>query len=281
MTANDMKTLSTAILLCLCLTCGCSFDRTFFPIDTRTDENLGGNQETVVLKAADGRSIQHVMVKPRLTPKATIFVFHGSGSKVSNWLSLLQPLVDDRYQLFLMEYRGFGASEGEPGHDAVASDANRAFRYLAAREDVKDKPILLLGQSYGAQLAINVATRFEDDVSLLVTEGAFTSFRDIAIHTTPWIGKPFTWAVFVNPYSSVELIRNASTPKLIIHSQEDDVVPFFMGEQLYDAASSKKTFWKIRGKHTDALVDYPREFVSRLNEMAELPKLSPDYEERQ
>ena len=265
-----MRVRLPAILLSLCLVWSCSFDRTFFPADERPDEITGADQEIVVLRAADGKNIHHVRVKPRSSPKATIFVLHGSGSKVSNWLNLLQPLIDDRYQLFLMEYRGFGRSEGEPSHEAVTSDAHRAFLYLAARDDVRDKPILVLGQSYGGQIAVNLAARFDDDVDVLVTEGAFTSFKDIAVYSTPWFAKSFTWTVFRNPYSSMELIKKTSTPKLIIHSQDDEVVPFLMGERLYASARGKKEFWKTHGKHADALVDYPQEFVSRLNEIVEL-----------
>ena len=220
--------------------------------------------------SADGNKVHHVLIKPKSTPKATIFVFHGSGSKVTNWTNLLKPLVEDGYQVFLMEYRGFGNSEGSASHETAALDAHSAFLYLIDREDVKSKPLLILGQSYGGQLAISVAASYPENVDVLVTEGAFTSFRNIAVYSTPWIGKPFTWAFFRNPYSSVELIKEASMPKLIIHSQDDDVVPFFMGEKLFDHAGGQKEFWKIRGQHTDALVDYPGEFVSRMNRMAGL-----------
>ena len=257
-------------LLTLCLVYGCSFDRTFFPVDERPDDATGMNQENVVLKSADGKNIHHFLIKPQSNPKATIFVFHGSGSKVANWTKLLKPLSEDGYQLFLMEYRGFGASEGNASHETVVADAHRAFLYLIGREDVKDKPLLILGQSYGGQLAINVAARYPEEVDALVTEGAFTSFRNIAVYSTPWIGKPFTWAFFRNPYNSVKFIQEAAMPKLIIHSQEDDVVPFFMGEELFEHAGDNKEFWETNGKHTDALVDYPKEFVVRINKLAGL-----------
>ena len=265
-----MRIRTPTILLTLFLLCGCSFDNTFFPVDERLDDNIAANQEDVVLMSADGHNIHHVLIKPYSSPKATIFVFHGSGSKISNWSKLLLPLVEDGYQLFLMEYRGFGISEGDASHKAVALDAHRAFLYLIDREDVRSKPLLILGQSYGGQLAINVAASYPEDVDVLVTEGAFTSFRNIAVYSTPWIGKPFTWTFFRSSYSSVELIKEASMPKLFIHSQDDKVVPFFMGEELFDHAVGKKEIWKIRGRHTDALVDYPDEFVSRINKIAGL-----------
>lgn len=256
--------------MALCLLSACSFDSTFFPVDERLDDRPAAHKEDILLISADGHSIHHVLITPQSSPKATIFVFHGSGSKVSNWTGLLQPLLDDGYQVFLMEYRGFGISEGEASHKDVALDAHRAFRYLASRDDVKNRPLLVLGQSYGAQLAINIAANYSEEVSVLITEGAFTSFRDIALHSSPWIAKPFTWAFFLNPYSSTELIKEASMPKLIIHSQDDEIVPFFMGEELFNQASGQKEFWKIRGQHTDALVDYPSESVFRINEIAGL-----------
>ena len=256
--------------MALSVVCGCSFDSTFFPVDERSDGSSIANQEDILLMSADGHSIRHALIKPQSDPKATVLVFHGSGSTISNWAKLLTPLVEDGYQLFLMEYRGFGTSEGSASHEAVALDAHTAFLYLIGREDVTNRPLLVLGQSYGGQLAINVAATYPEEVDVLITEGAFTSFQDIAVYSTPWIGKPFTWAVFRNPYRSTELIKEASMPKLIIHSQDDEVVPFFMGEELFEQAGSRKEFWKINGQHADALVDYPGEFVSRINHMAGL-----------
>lgn len=265
MTARKFTT-----ILALSVLCGCSFDSTFFPVDERPNESSIANQEDILLMSADGHRIHHALIKPQSDPKATIFVFHGSGSTISNWTKLLTPLVKDGYQLFLMEYRGFGLSEGVASHEAVAADAHRAFLYLIGREDVMNRPLLMLGQSYGGQLAINVAATYPENVDVLITEGAFTSFRNIAVYSTPWIGKPFTWAFFKNPYRSTELIKQAIMPKLIIHSLDDEVVPFCMGEELFDHAASKKEFWKIHGQHADALVDYPREFLSRVNRMAGL-----------
>lgn len=225
-----------------------------------------------MLRSADGKDIHHILIKPQADPKATALVFHGSGSKVSNWTKLLEPLVNVGYQVFLMEYRGFGQSEGEASHENVATDAQKAFLYLIGREDVKNNPLVIIGQSYGGQLAINVAARYPEYVDVLVTEGAFTSFRNIAIYTTPTIGKPFTWTFFQNPYNSAELIKEASMPKLIIHSDEDGVVPFFMGEELFALAANDKEFWQIQGKHTDALVDHPHEFIQRLDRLAGLAR---------
>ena len=111
--------------------------RTFI-LDERPDDEIFGSRERIVLTSADGTRIDHLLVKPQCEPKASILVFHGSGSKASNWLKLLRPLVENGYQIFLMDYRGFGASEGHATHDKVLEDANGALRHLIGREDVRN-----------------------------------------------------------------------------------------------------------------------------------------------
>ena len=252
---------------------GCSFDRTFFPVDERPDGEIIGVREDVVLEAADGKRIHHILVKPRSDIKATVFVFQGSGSKASNWIRLLTPLLENGYQVFLMEYRGFGSSEGTAGHEVVVSDARRAMVYLMNRSDVRNKKFLLLGQSYGGQLAIYVAANYPEQVDAVIVEGTFTSFKDIAVHSAGWFVRPFVRMIFVNPYDATKLIKEIAKPLLVIHSSEDTVVPSFMGEELYDMAGSQKEFWSIDGKHTDALVDRAEEFVGKVDKILGLNRV--------
>lgn len=247
------------------LVCGCSFDETFFPIDEGPDDKVVTSREDIVLKATDGKKIHHMLLKPQSDSKATIFVFQGSGSTAANWVRLLTPLLDNGYQVFLMEYRGFGKSEGKARHEAVVSDAYRAISFLANRTDVRNKKLLLLGQSYGGQLAINVAAKFPEQIDALVIEGAFTSFKDIAVHSAQWFVRPFVWMIFANPYDATRLIRRTSIPVLVIHSREDSVVPLYMGEELYRLARAPKEFWLIDGDHVDVLNDYPEEFIRRVD----------------
>ncbi len=246
---------------------GCSFDGLFFPIDARPDDVIKSDMEVISLTALDGVRIQHFLFKPAQKPKATIFSFQGSGSKVSNWHKVIKPLIDDGYQIFMMEYRGFGESQGEAGHLAVAQDANNALTYLVNRDDVKNDQLLVLGQSYGGQLAINVAYNNSEIIDALITEGTFTSFSDEAAYSTPWIISPLVKALLFDPYSVKELIADINIPKLIIHSSEDNVVPFTMAETLFVRAKGDKELWEVKGEHVAALVDKPLAYVSKVNEM--------------
>lgn len=257
------------------LVSGCSFDSTFFPVDERPAHALGARDEHIPLRSSDGKHIQHLLLRPVGEARATIFVLHGSGSTVANWVTLLEPLRDAGYLLFLMEYRGFGESEGVASHERVAEDARRAFTHLRGLEAVRDKTLLLLGQSYGGQLAVSLAAGFPDQVDGLVLEGTFSSFEEVAVYATPWWARPMTRLVFVNPYRCLELIAEPSVPKLIIHSRDDAVVPYAMAEQLFAAAGGRKELWTIRGAHTDALLDYPEEFIARVDRLAGLQGSDP------
>jgi pimeloyl-ACP methyl ester carboxylesterase len=255
------------ILLAMLSLSSCSFNSVFFPIDERPDDLFDVDVEKVELVSSDGKTIQHYFFKPELPAKATIFVLHGSGSKVINWFKVVKPLVENRYQVFMMEYRGFGSSEGEAHHHSVANDANAALLYLTGRTDVKSKPLLILGQSYGGQLAIYVTHKNQYLVDGLITEGTYTSFSEEAASFSPWPISLFVESIVSNEYESHELIRDIKIHKLFIHSKKDEVVPFNMAKILFNNANGHKELWTLNGKHVTGLIDRPIKYVAKINEL--------------
>lgn len=249
------------------LVSGCSFDSVFFPLDERPDDTISTNVETISLTASDGVTIIHFLFKPLRKHKATIVVFQGSGSTVANWHSVIHPLIDDGYQVFMMEYRGFGESGGEASHLSVAHDANNAVAYLKTRNDVINDCLMVLGQSYGGQLAIYVAHRNQDIVNGLITEGTFTSFSDEAAYSSPWFFRPLVQILFADPYRAEDLIADIDMSKLIIHSSDDNTVPIEMAKVLFANAKGDKELWEVTGEHVAALIDMPSEYVSKINEV--------------
>jgi pimeloyl-ACP methyl ester carboxylesterase len=258
----------TLIFFLTFLLSACSFNNVFFPVDERAGAKIDGvNIKRVELVSSDEKKIQHYLISSNTPSKATIFVFQGSGSTVINWLKVIKPLIESGYQVFMMEYRGFGNSEGNASHDSVANDANLALQYLAGRTDVEDKPLFVLGQSYGGQLAIYVTHKNQQLIDGLITEGTFTSFSEEAASFSPWPISLLVNLFVSNEYESHELIQNIETNKLFIHSNEDKVVPFYMAEILYSKAIGKKELWTINGKHVSGLLDKPVEYVSRIDSL--------------
>ena len=164
----------------------------------------------------------------------------------------------------MLEYRGFAGSEGKAEHLNVVGDATSVLQWLNQKYDRLASPILVMGQSYGAQVAIKVVSESPDMADGLIVEGAFTSFKDIAVNFTPRFARLFTRMTFSEPYNGQALLRSITLPKLIIHSDDDKVVPFFMGQSLYNNAAEPKAFWQVSGGHITATKQHAVELDKRL-----------------
>ncbi|MCP4898951.1 MAG: alpha/beta fold hydrolase [bacterium] len=243
----------------------CAFNKTFFPTEKQGTAVLVTNPraQEFTLTADDGTHISHLLLKPEGESLAAIFFLHGSGGRALNWLSSAEVLVNRGFTVLMMDYRGFGSSEGTASHRTALHDAKHALAWLGEREE----KIILFGHSYGGQLAIKLAHGDQDLVTALVTEGAFTSHNDIATWTTPAWARPFTKLAVRSPWKAKDLIGAINVPKLVVHSVDDEMVPFWMGEKLFQLAAEPKQFWQTTGPHTCSINRYGDEYVQRIKDL--------------
>jgi hypothetical protein len=103
----------------------------------------------------------------------------------------------------------------------------------------------------------------------MVIEGAFTNQRDIAVQITPPIIKPFPWLLSHSYIKGEKLIKEILIPKLIIHSADDEVVPFKMGKEYEANASDPKEFWQITGRHLGAISFNKEVLISKFDKLLE------------
>ena len=160
-----------------------------------------------------------------------ILHFHGNAGNISHRLDLIRHLLKRRLQVFIIDYRGFGESEGSPSEHGLYLDGLAAYDYLVQKEGVLPGNIVLHGHSIGAAVAMEVALR--RGVKAVILESAFTSTRDMA-KTMPlfFVVSPFLPA----HYNNIEKVTRLHIPKLIIHGDADEIVPFAMGERLLASA---------------------------------------------
>ncbi len=137
-------------------------------------------------------------------------------------------------------------------------------------ETIKERKLIILGQSYGGQIAINLTSKYPDKVAALVVEGTFTTFNEEAVYQVPFIIKPFVKLFSISPYKSKHLIKGIKeVPILVIHSSEDTTVPFQMGQKLYSYANSPKYFWEIKGKHVHGIENNTKEYLEKIKMLTE------------
>jgi fermentation-respiration switch protein FrsA (DUF1100 family) len=197
--------------------------------------------------AADGTRL-HGWYVEHPWPRAVVLFCHGNAGNITYLASMLNGLRR-RYAVSVLafDYRGYGRSEGRPSEEGILQDARAARRWLARRARIAEQDIVLMGQSLGGAVAIDLA---RDGARGLILASTFTSFPDVAQSHVIVPVKALTTLEF----NSLEKIRQYRGPVLISHGDADEVVPFDHGLALYDAAPGPKRFVRIpRGRHNDKL----------------------------
>jgi fermentation-respiration switch protein FrsA (DUF1100 family) len=226
--------------------------------------NLNFTIEGVSIKSADGDSLNGWFLKPKnQTAKVTLLHFHGNGGHLLNQYKAISPLVKNGFQIFLFDYSGFGFSTGKATRKNALTDALSVFDYLKMRSDVKGTKLVIYGQSFGGHLSAVVAEKRQKEIDGLVMEGAFSSPKDMAASRAGVLGRVLVKTM----YSAKKSIRNFHKPVLVIHSVEDQVVPFYMAKKILDRANSPKEFYEIKNCHICGPHYYPDEISERIYKM--------------
>jgi fermentation-respiration switch protein FrsA (DUF1100 family) len=197
----------------------------------------------------DGKRL-HGWFFPGEKDSPVILHFHGNAGNISHRLDLVQPFLRKGLSVFLFDYRGFGKSSGRPFETGLYQDGLAAWSYLVEKERIAPERIVLHGHSIGAAVAIEVA--LQKKVRGLILESAFTSTKDMA--KTMAIFGLFA-PVFPAHYNNLDKIRRVPSPLLIIHGDKDEIVPFSMGQKLFEAAADPKAFYPVKDAgHNDAFI---------------------------
>ena len=223
----------------------------FFPqeelVGTPLDWNLPFDE--VRFQASDGVNLHGWFVAGERD--VTWIWFHGNGGNISHRLENLALFHRDLgVNIFLFDYRGYGSSEGQTSEEGTYRDARGALDYVLTREDVNPDRIIYFGRSLGAAVAVWLAT--EKQPYGLILESPFASIKDMAdIHYGPL---PVRLLVRTK-YDSLSRISRISSPLLIVHGDQDELVPVSQAQKLYDVAGDPKGLYLIPGAgHNDTYV---------------------------
>jgi len=244
----------------------------YFPVK-EVDGMSEFNYEEIPLKVEDTVTVYAYFFKPDTDSiKASIFFIHGSGGNVGRYAKMIKPLLAGGFQVYALDWRGFGKSNGKPLHANVLKDTKVAFMDMEKREDVQTTPIVVLGQSLGGQVAVRLTMEFENRIDALVLDGSIASFPTLAADFAPieYLRRRAenNPEDFNQPYIALEDIQEIeATPKLIIQSSEDRTVLPIRGKLLYENAKEPKAYWQTEGEHIFTLINYPVETVQRIEDL--------------
>ncbi len=216
--------------------------------------------EDIYFNASDGVRLNGWFI-PVDNPKATLLFCHGNGGNISHRMHSLAIFNKLGLNVFLFDYRGYGRSSGRASEEGTYLDARAAYDYVAGREDVDRTKIVLYGESLGGAIAYDLAT--VSNVSAVITLGTFSSIVDMGKAIYPFL--PLRLIVRTK-YDAASMVGNVEVPKLIIHSVDDEIVPFEQGKKLFSSASDPKEFYEMQGGHNDAIFTYEDEFSERIGD---------------
>jgi fermentation-respiration switch protein FrsA (DUF1100 family) len=193
---------------------------------------------------------------------------HGNAGNISHRLENLRLLHDELgVAVFIFDYRGYGRSEGSPSEEGTYRDAEGAVDYVLSRPDVQPERTFYFGRSLGAAVAVELATRRPPFA--LILESPLPSIAELARHHYPFLP---VRGLLRTKYDSLSKIARVRVPLLVLHGDQDEVIPFEAGKKLFEAANEPKRFYTIRGAgHNDTYVVGGREYFRALREFVENP----------
>ena len=223
---------------------------------TVTPANIGMDYEDVYLETDDGVRLHGWFITGR-SPRVLLF-FHGNAGNISHRLDSIRYFHDLGLSVFIVDYRGYGQSEGRASENGIYRDADAAWRYLI-ESDIDASDIVIFGRSLGASVAAHLAAQKEPWA--LIVESSFTSVPDIAQELYPWL--PARWLSRLS-HATRDYVRDVRCPVLVVHSRDDEIIPFHHGEEIFAAANEPRTLLVLRGTHNDAFLRDARTYVDGL-----------------
>lgn len=210
--------------------------------------DIGLEYESVYLLTSDKVRIHSWYVKSARNIGTVLFL-HGNAGNISHRLDSLRIFNHLGLSTLIIDYRGYGQSEGTISEQGTYLDAEAAWLYLTEEKKIDPGKIIIFGRSLGGAIAANLAAK--NHSAGLIMESVFTSVPDMAAKLYPVFPVRLLCRF---QYDSKKSLSKVAIPVLIVHSPDDEIIPFENGKELFAQASEPKTFLQIRGGHNDGFI---------------------------
>ncbi|MGA1869973.1 MAG: alpha/beta hydrolase [bacterium] len=198
---------------------------------------------------------------------------HGNAGNISYLIDTVQQYARVGLSAFIFDYRGYGQSEGKPSEKGTYRDAEAAWHYLVETKQIASSDIIIIGRSLGGAIAAWLATKHTPMAVIL--EASFTTLPDIGSQLYPYLPVKFLTNF---AYNTIDYISHVHCPVLVVHSQDDQMIPIDHGRKLYAAAHEPKDFLEISGGHNEGFFASEEPYLQGLDAFIERRLESKVYE---
>ena len=223
----------------------------FFPQKVDKNYQFGFDQkfEEINVRMIDGITLNGLLFKAD-SSKGLIFYLHGNAGSLSSWGEVARTYTDLNYDVFILDYRGYGKSEGSiSGQGQLFQDVQTVYDELTNKYN--EDSIIVLGYSIGAGLASKIACT--NNPKLLILQAPFYSLTDMVRHTFPIM------PTFILKYKlkTNEFIKNCKMPIVIFHGNQDEVIYYGSSLKLKELFKEKDTLITLKGQGHNGMTDNP------------------------
>jgi len=229
-----------------------------------TPADIGLAFEEVTLRTADNEKLHGWFIPAVSTNnqlEKTVLFMHGNAGNISHRLETIRIYHQLGLNFFIFDYRGYGQSTGNTSEAGTYLDAAAAWDYLIGEQNLDAEQIIIAGRSLGGGIASELANNVTP--AMLILESTFTSMPDASKKHYPFM--PIS-IILKHRYETLNKLKNISCPIVIVHSRNDEVIPFSHAEINFERANQPKKFIELRGGHGNGFLLSKRDYVAGLQD---------------
>ena len=221
-----------------------------------TGKGLIHNFETINFKTSDNFELKgwfHL----KNSNKKTILFLHGNAGNLDNRIDKLNFLGNMDINFLIISWRGYSGNPGNPSETGLYKDALGGIEWLN-KKGISNDRIILYGESLGTAITTEVAQN--ENFAGIILEAPFTSMVDMGKKIYPIFPVKF---LLKDKYESKNKIKNIKSPILVLHGRKDKIVPFYMGEKIFEMANSPK--FKYFTDLDDHMMNFDEKLVNEID----------------
>ena len=233
----------------------------FYPMDElyQTPANWSLEYEDVSFKTADDIQL-HGWYIPHSESQQVLLFFHGNGGNISHRRESIEIFHRLGLNVFIIDYRGYGQSKGKPSEQGLYQDAAAAWRYLTEVRGFDPDDILIFGRSLGGAVAAKLAAGVQ--ARGLILESTMSSAKEFAREVFRILSR---LVVIRYDFNTAQHVQGVNYPVLVLHSPDDEIMPFHLGWKVYELANQPKHFVHMRGDHNNGFLQSQPEYQQQLD----------------
>jgi fermentation-respiration switch protein FrsA (DUF1100 family) len=200
---------------------------------------LGTKIENVYFPSHNGKQL-HGWYLQAANTKHVVLISHGNGGNLTYRIPLIAMFLRNGVSVFIYDYQGYGRSAGSPSVEKLCEDGNAAFDWLISEKGYHDRQIIVFGESLGTGVACQIAAR--RSVGGIILQSAYSSLIDLARQKILWL-RLYPDSLFPKQeqLNNADILSQPHAPLLLVHGEQDRLIPVAHSEQIYRLAVAPKT----------------------------------------